>query len=336
VNSLERPILEFYALSGFAATDAERNTENFAELASLRHAALTDVALVGADPARLAAADAAAERLLPALVAFRRGEPDGLSLVTAAAADARPDGILGQLAGATIFQAAYDLDRGGDLARAAEVYEEALTLYPSLPEGWTNLGRARAATGQLADATAHLHRALELNPDRRAAHVVLAQLLAASGDRAGAAEHARAAARIAPESPDAHEGAGQALAAAGDADAALAEFRSALALRPTWATAMDQIALLLSLRPGAGERREALELARRASEVEPKNPTTLEVLAAVYATEGDVSHAIAAQRKAVDLAAQAGDEPLLAQERDELRRYERGEARAQPRDARRL
>jgi spermidine synthase len=324
VNSLEHPILEFYTLGGFGVPDAERVTENLAALVALRREPLRDVAISGA-AAPLVAGDAArVDRFLDADVALRRGDPSGTRLVFLAAADAPADGLVRQSAGAALFDAALARDLGGDLAGAARGYDAALAAFPGVAEAWTNLARAHAALGRPADAIADARRALELDPELIVAHTLLRKLLDASGDRAGALVEARAEATLAADVAASHEDLGAELVGTGRPDEALDEFRAAMRLDPRWARPIEQVALLLTLRPGADARREAVDLAKRAVKLSPRDPEAEEVLATAYAASGRIEDAVDAQRDAVEFAAERGDATFLAEARQQLQAYERG------------
>ena len=324
VNSLEHPLLEFYALGGFAEPGGVRLTENLEALAALRRGTPRDVALVGADAPRVAAAAALVDGVFGGVVAVRRhapGAPGRLAALTAAAPEG---GVARQSAALALFDDALGLDLRGELDRAAEGYEASVAAFPGIAEGWVNLARARIIRGRLAEAGALARRALEVDPEYVGAHALLRQLLADSGDVKGALAEASEEERLAPSSADAHEDLGSALAASGRNDDAFQEFRTAMKLRPEWATPVEQAALLLTLRSASRLRGCAIHLAQRAVKLAPADPEAEEVLATAYAASGRLPDAIEAQRAAVRLAENVGDGSLLAEARQQLEAYEHG------------
>lgn len=323
VNSLERPVLEFYAPSELATSDARRESVNLSALAATWRGPLTTVRVAGGTPPR---ATEALMRLIAGLDLASRRDARGAHLLAAAAAGSS-SGALQQWAALSIFDLARALDAQGESPAAADLYRSALSAWPDLVEAHINLGRLLAAQGRRAEAGSELLRATELNPESGAAHRALARLLAEVGDVDGAIRHASDAARIGPELADAHELLGLALALAGRVEAALPEVREAVRLAPNWPEPMTRLALLLTLRtrPTPEDVREAVRLARRATELtEGRDADALETLAATYAVAGDFQGAVASEQAAAALATATGDAPLAAAAAAALDLYQHG------------
>jgi len=113
----------------------------------------------------------------------------------------------------------------GALAHMAGRNEEAVGLFGRAlaineqPDFHYNIGLAKWALGQRAEATAHWERALALNPDFPQAHMNLGNALREDGRTADAVMHLRRALQLQP-SPFAHNNLGLALAVLGDSEAA--------------------------------------------------------------------------------------------------------------------
>lgn len=90
---------------------------------------------------------------------------------------------------ARIFEEAVAAQKRGELARAAELYQQALALDPRNPELYNNLGAVQRASGDLPGARDAYRRALSLNPGYAAAWSNLGVVL----DALGSAGEARAA-----------------------------------------------------------------------------------------------------------------------------------------------
>ncbi|HZY05847.1 MAG TPA: fused MFS/spermidine synthase, partial [Anaeromyxobacteraceae bacterium] len=310
VNSLEHPVLEFYALGAVREAEAERVAGNLEAILATRRGPLRTVALTGFDGA-LAAGDAA--RAVGLLASLRRREGDPAAAVRILGeelARTRGGGSLRQWVGLAIFDVARHLDLAGRLADAAAVYRLALQAWPDLVEARVNLGRMLAGQGRAREAQAELDLALRANPESGSAHRNLAKLLLAGGDPAGAIPHLRAALRLAPAEADAHDDLGLALSATGEIGPALSEFLEAVRLKPAWPLPMGRAALLLALNPDPGARdvEKAIRLSRRAVELSRSpDASLLDVLAASYAAAGDFDDAVAVEEAAARLAESSGD-----------------------------
>lgn len=325
INSVERPVLEFYALAEGDETIPQRLAHNLAALARVHRDGLADVRVAGADERILAAEARSVGHLLEGLALLAGGETRGVASLERAVAEGR-GGVVHHTAAEAIFKAAYALDRQGRPAEAAALYASAARIWPGLAEAHANLGRLLALEGRGADARAALERALDANPDSAVAHRMLARLLDEGGDAEGAIPHFRAALRVSAADAELHESLGVSLAGTGRLDDALAEFREALRLAPDWPAALERVALLLASDPDPRVRNpaEAIRLAERALRLAgEKDAMALEVVAASYAAADRFADAEAAQAKVVELARATGDATLAAAAREALELYRR-------------
>ena len=312
VNSLEHPVLEFYAPAALAEPAAARVADNLAALATLRLGS-PRVRLLGGDPAALEAGARAERLLVNGLVELSRGDAAGIGALEAAAAGAPTGGVVAQAVAEALLDAGIRADTGGDLRSAIGLYRAALAAWPELTHAWIDLGRALAIQGQAEEALRDLGRALELNPESGSAHRWAAQIFQLIGRPDEAIPHAREALRLGPGAAQVHTSLGASLAMTGRFDEALRELREALRLDPRLPEPMVRAALLLAARPGAtpADAAEAVGLARRAVELTAgRDAAALETLAAALAATGDFGEAVVEQGRAIALipAGEAADD----------------------------
>lgn len=309
INSLEHPVLEFFAPGALQQGEQARIAANLRALSAAGRPGLRTVQLAGGDPA-FAATSRAVSALLDGVAALGVGDPGALGQLRRAIAAAPQHGLVQQWGATELFEVARSLDLRGDLEHAVELYREALRVWPDFVEARVNLGRALAIRGWAGDAIAEFRRALEIDPESGSAHRALAQLTRATGDVDAAVFHGREAARIAPRAAQVHDDLGLSLATIGKLNDALLEFQEAMRLQPDWPQPMDRAALLLATRPGARppEIREAIRLAARAAKVTGwKDPMSLETLAAAYAAGGRFQDAVENEQRAIDVVTGRGD-----------------------------
>ncbi len=195
----------------------------------------------------------------------------------------------------------------GRFDEAMAEFNKALEINPNYADAHRNLGRALAMTGRLDQATPHYERALEINPEFAEAQSELGRLLAVEGQYDQAIPHLKKALAIKPDLVEAHYYLGASLYfSSGRTQEALAQWREALRVDPNFVPAMNDAAHALAASPNASDRNgaEAVELAERAVQLSgARNPLYLDTLAAAYAEVGKFSDAVAAEHKALELAA---------------------------------
>lgn len=254
----------------------------------------------------------------------------------------------------------------GRLDEALDLYDRALEIDPEETYTLNNRGLTLAERGDLEAAAASLGRALEIDPAYAEAHVNLALVRSRQRRHAEAAEHYRAAIEQEPSRVAAYTGLGTSLAAVGDRDAAIAAWRRGVEIDPANLASLHNLAVALTQ---AGEHGEAIrwlergletapnssrlatllawelatapdaavrdakraeELARRVSEVYPRQPRAADVLAAALAAQGRFELAVPVAERALGLARQAGEGQLAAEIGGRLGAYRRGVAFVQP------
>jgi Flp pilus assembly protein TadD len=223
---------------------------------------------------------------------------------------------------ARFWQQAPNSERGhAALERARHYLDRALTIHPGYVDALALRGQIRAQLGELdgalldveaavqldpsnraarrtlallmygGDADSRLgglRAALEAHPDDAAAHLDLGKALLEYGQAAEAQQQLEAALRLAPENVDALRELGKALAVQQENAQAIVAFERVVALAPQDWQAHANLATLLAPRRPA----EALEHARRAYELKPREPRTGINLAEAYALNGQTAAAV--------------------------------------------
>lgn len=135
---------------------------------------------------------------------------------------------------------------GGDDARAATCYREALALDPGLAAARTNLGGLAYRAGDIHRAREAFEAALALDPDQPEARFNLANLVLESGDLELAVAEFRRVLQADPEFADAHFNLAVALERLGGRAQARAHLERYLALEPTSSSWAEQARALIA------------------------------------------------------------------------------------------
>jgi tetratricopeptide (TPR) repeat protein len=135
---------------------------------------------------------------------------------------------------------------GGDDARAATCYREALALDPGLAAARTNLGGLAYRAGDTTAARDAFEAALALDPDQPEARFNLANLVLEAGDLELAVAEFRRVLQADPEFADAHFNLAVALERLGGRSQARAHLEHYLALEPTTSSWAEQARALIA------------------------------------------------------------------------------------------
>jgi tetratricopeptide (TPR) repeat protein len=218
------------------------------------------------------------------------------------------------------------LVRTGQLDQAVPHFEKAVAINPSSAVAQYNLGHVLVFKGQLEQAIPHFEKAIAINPNFAEAHSGLGCALVTAGQYTQAIPSLEKALAIKPGSVEAHSCLGESLYfSRARVQEALAQWREALRLDPDFAPAMNDAARALAASPQASDRNgaEAVKLAERAVQVSGgQDPAYLDTLAAAYAEAGRFPEAIATARKALDLATQQLQGPLMEALNTRIKSYE--------------
>jgi tetratricopeptide (TPR) repeat protein len=192
----------------------------------------------------------------------------------------------------------------GDAADAAASFRRALELRPDFAEAHGNLGNALVDLGQLEDAVHHYRRMLELRPDLAEAHNNLGNALLSLRRFEEAATSYRRAAALRPNAPGAHANLGNVLHALGRPQEALIHCRRAVELEPDSADAEQLVGNALF---DLGLFDEAAASFARALELKPDYTEAHIAAGKVLRQIGRIADAEESCRKALGLAADSSE-----------------------------
>jgi tetratricopeptide (TPR) repeat protein len=206
-------------------------------------------------------------------------------------------------------------------------YQKALEIKPDDPEVHNNLSVALAAQGRFDEAMVHCQETLRIDPHAAEAHYNLAFALSRRGRLDEAIVHYQTGLESEPGDVRARCCLGAALANRGRVDESIAQFEQAVRLMPDDVDAHVKLAWLratcaeASLRNGAAAIAHAERAARLCGD---RRPDVFDTLAAAYAEAGRFPEALAAARKALNLAEQRNARALADAVRARIALYEAG------------
>jgi tetratricopeptide (TPR) repeat protein len=187
---------------------------------------------------------------------------------------------------------------------AVRCFQAALKAKPDYAASHSNLGILYFARDELVEAEQSFREAVRLQPARADHMTKLARVLAKQGKLDESERMCRAALAIDLDLAVARDQLGLVLAAKGKSGEAISAFREAVRLAPQEMEFQTHLAWHLA----AGESSlrnpaEAITLATRAVEASSgNNPLALDANALAYAANGDFDNAVAAARRAIELA----------------------------------
>jgi tetratricopeptide (TPR) repeat protein len=209
----------------------------------------------------------------------------------------------------------------GKTREAIEQYRKSLALNDESSQTHNNLGSAFAEDGQLDEAMVQIQKAIELNPDNGSAHINLGHLLEVmGGHRQEAIDELTKGIQLAPKSSDGHNIYGVILGRMGRLDEAIAELQKAVELGPQSAECRYNLGRALA---ASSRFADALPQFKAAADFTgEREPSILQMLAAMYSETGEYQKAVATAQHALDLAVQQQNDALATDLRGNLARYE--------------
>lgn len=222
---------------------------------------------------------------------------------------------------------AAELLRQNRVDEAIGAAQAALRADPGLAKAHYNLGIAFFAKRQIPAAVEHYRQAIRIRPEFPEARQNLGTLLLQSGNFTSAVAELAEAVRLKPDLLDARLNLARALVHADRPAEAVAQYREAIRRTPDAVAALYELAWILAMNPGLAVAGEpgAVELAERLCKLtENRRPDALDVLAAAYAAAGRYPEAVQSARRAMDLAAAAGNSGLAQEIQSRLTLYEAG------------
>jgi len=198
---------------------------------------------------------------------------------------------------------AFSLEAQGTLVSAIAEYRTVLRLLPDSAPTHDNLGVALESQGKLEEAIVEHRTAIRLQPDFALAHNNLGSALDRQGKPEEAINEYRTAIRLQPDFALAHNSLGSALDRQGKREEAIAEYRTVLRLLPNDAYAHNILAWALAthLNPNRRQPAEALEHARKAVALAPKDGNFHNTLALAEYRAGHWAESRAASERAIEL-----------------------------------
>jgi predicted Zn-dependent protease len=178
--------------------------------------------------------------------------------------------------------------RAGQYADAAELFAAYTDQKPDNPWGRYMLGLSAWKAGDLARAEQAFDEALTLDPTHLKSMLNSTRVLLERGERDEALERINAAIETAPQSGEAFRLRGRALAELGRNDEAIEAYQRAAALDEEDAWAMNNLGLLYIQ---LGRYTEALPPLARATEIKPRSPVFQNNLGQALERLGQVSQA---------------------------------------------
>ncbi len=232
-----------------------------------------------------------------------RSQEAGAILEAAAAANReairlRPDDAFAH------FSLAFALEEQGKRDEAIAAYRTAIRFQPDYANAHSGLGYLLSGgKREYGAAAAEFREVIRLRPDDADAHTCLGNALYWQGKLGEAIAAYRAAIRVQPDHAKAHHGLGWALEVQGKRDEAIAAYRTAIRFQPDYDGGHNSLAWAMAKNPdcSARERSEALEHARRAVALSPKEGSFHNTLALAEYRAGHWPESIAAAERSIAL-----------------------------------
>lgn len=202
------------------------------------------------------------------------------------------------------------LGQSGRSQEAIDSYHEALEYKPDLAHAHNNLGMQLANAGRTQEAIDQYRRAIQSAAEYPEPHNNLGLMLLAAGRTDEAIEHFQEAIRLRPEFAEAYSNLGSALMEAGKSREAILKCREAVSMEPGSANLHYNLGVALAK---AGRFQEAIGQFEETTLLQPRHVQAYTSIMTAYAKSQRPAKAIAAARRAVQAAQDAG-QPALAQE----------------------
>ncbi len=195
------------------------------------------------------------------------------------------------------------LGKQGKVDEAIAEHRIAIRLQPDFANAFNTLGYILIVKQDFAAAAAEFRKAIHLQPDFANAHSNLGLALQQQGELEKAIAEYHIAIRLKPDFADPHMGLGEIFESQGKLDEAIVAYRTASRIQPSSADAHNSFAWAVVKKPnrGAQERSEALEHARQAVAINPKDGACHATLALAEYRAGHWAESIAAAEQSIAL-----------------------------------
>ncbi len=212
------------------------------------------------------------------------------------------------------------LQNQGQTEQAAAEYRKSIELNPDNALAYTNLGVALAGAGKFEEAIDLYQKAISVDPANAKAEANLAAALVEKGQLAQAIDHCRRSVAIDPAYAEARNTLGIALARSGQLDEGIEHLERAVASSPESFEYRYNLGRVLAAKHRFADAIPHFEKAVELSG--GKEPTNLDLLAAMYSEVGRYRDAVATANRALDAANAAGNSSLAQALRARIARYQ--------------
>jgi tetratricopeptide (TPR) repeat protein len=215
---------------------------------------------------------------------------------------------------------------GRDDEALAEL-QQAVSLDPNLADAHYNLGYALLAKGRVGEALDHFQAQVNLQPGEFKPENNMGTVLLQNGLASDAIPFLQKAVEIRPADAGAHYLLGNALYRTGRVAEAISQYEKTIQLSPGHIQARNDLAWILACHPDPAFRNgaRAVDLASRADELSGgRNPVVIGTLAAGYAEAGRFAEAVAADKRACQVALAQTNSALAHLLEKRLRSYQAG------------
>jgi tetratricopeptide (TPR) repeat protein len=216
----------------------------------------------------------------------------------------------------------------GKLNEAIACFNELINRRKESAEVYYNLAVASGMQGKYDDAIKYYAKTLDMDPKYPDAHGRMGTALLAAGRTKEAIAQLNEAMRTNPDRAEVHVNLGTAHTQLGQYEQAIQNWLRAVQLDANNADTLNNLAWLLATAGNISvqDANKAIEFAQRACELKGYNePEFLDTMAAAYAAGGRFNDAVTTARQAVDIAKAHGREDLAGEIENRIKLYESGQ-----------
>lgn len=198
-----------------------------------------------------------------------------------------------------IFNAAVQAHQLGDIARAEQLYLEAIRRQPTNADAFSNLALILMERGELNSAHHAIRQALAINPQLAAYWSLLGQIASKRNDYPAATAALTQAIRLSPMEPQLHYLLGCTLHEQSDQTSAILAYRRALEMKPGDPDVSNNLGIALQ---ETGQLDKAIQAYREALQHQPQNVNASTNLGIALQTQGQFEQSLAAFQQSLRIA----------------------------------
>ena len=186
----------------------------------------------------------------------------------------------------------------GNLDKAIQSYQHALSLNPNYAEGYNNLGVVLKDKGNINKAIEAYQKALSLKPDYPEAYSNMGNVLKDKDKIDEAIKAYKKALSLKPNYPEAYSNMGNALQVTGKLEEAIEAYEKALSLKPNYVKVYLNMGAAFK---GQGKLEKAIEAYNKALSIIPNYAEAYLSLAIAHKDQGNVEDAIEACNRSISI-----------------------------------